>query len=161
MADLTKLGNLQISLGGPSMKAERKTPDAAKQVVDTIKAGLATLLSRKGMTPVFTIPIPDEVGSGHFEVKPIISKNHGSIMLNMRAVNVTLHSAEGPVGATGNGNIYLPKNGFTVDAKTFSVYREAQNARATAREAARGEARALKAEREELADETLEQGEEV
>ena len=71
----------------------------------------------------FSLTLPDTLGSGTLNFHPIISKKDGRDMYNMSAKDVFIGGER--VKLTGSGNLFLPKDGYTVDPTTLKLYREA------------------------------------
>ena len=70
-----------------------------------------------------TFSIPGHEATGVLNFHPIISKKDGRVMYNMSAKDVFIGGER--VKLTGGGNLFLPKDGYTVDPATLKLYKAA------------------------------------
>lgn len=109
---------MAIQLGGGSNTGSRH--QAAKAGI--LKEVSSALMQAK-LPGAFSLTLPDTLGSGTLNFHPIISKKDGRVMYNMSAKDVFIGGER--VKLTGSGNLFLPKDGYTVDPTTLKLYREA------------------------------------
>ena len=115
--------SITVSFGGTAEASPLGRHQAQKKEILT---ALTTKLMAGGMPGAFSIPLPAEVGSGSLDCKAIISRKDGRVMYNVTVSRGSYIGKEAKVALTGSGNLLLPKQGFTVDARTLSVYQTAQ-----------------------------------
>lgn len=110
---------MAIQLGGGGTKAGSKHQAAKAAILKEVSSALM----QGGLPGAFSLSIPSDRGSGTLNFTPIISKKDGRVMYNMSVKDLFI--GKEPVKLTGGGNLFLPKDGYTVDTETFKLYRAA------------------------------------
>lgn len=109
---------MAIQFGGSG-----KTGSKHQAAKASILGEVANALMGNNLPGAFSVPLPATLGRGTLNFHPIISKKDGRVMYNMSAKDVFIGKEQ--VKLTGGGNLFLPKDGYTVDAETFRLYRAA------------------------------------
>lgn len=112
-----------------------KSGSTKTDLVASIKAGVAAALMEAGLPGALSIDL-SKAGvnglTGQLNLKPTISKKDGRTMYNLSGeVTIGGHKVK-PMG-----NWLLPKEGFTVDQETLTVYNAAIAERDKSRDAKR------------------------
>lgn len=123
-----------VTLGGGDEKAR-----GATTVVSLIKQGVERSLESKGLPATLYLyvssrPLDPEMISefrlGEIQAKPIISQKDGRVMYNYGS-KIMLGAHE----VRTQGNMFLPKAGFTADKATWERYVSAKKEQAATRQA--------------------------
>lgn len=109
---------MAIQLGGSGKTGSKHQAQKA-----AILSEVGNALMQAKLPGAFSISLPEALGSGTLNFHPIISKKDGRVMYNMSAKDVFIGGEK--VKLTGGGNLFLPKDGYTVDAETFKLYKAA------------------------------------
>lgn len=108
-------------------------PSAVKgSAIQTIRSEVATALEGAGMPRKLYITVSDKPIEGHdsVEAPASLSQKDGRVMYNFGGKS-TVSAVIGRL----QGNFFLPKDGWTVDAATLKAYQEARAARDAAAKA--------------------------
>ncbi len=139
--------DIEIKLGSSSPSAIGKLQAQKEGVLNS----LAKVLMSRGLPGAFSIPIPAEQGGGNLNFRPLISRKDGRIMYNMSVKGGTLGKES--VVLSGGGNLFLPKDGWTVDGATLKTYVTAAEGIDRERKAKRGVAVTPTVDTDEALDE--------
>lgn len=109
---------MAIQLGGSGKTGSKHQAQKA-----AILSEVGNALMQAKLPGAFAVSLPPELGSGTLNFHPIISKKDGRVMYNMSAKDVFIGVER--IKLTGSGNLFLPKDGYTVDPETFRLYKAA------------------------------------